>query len=136
VAVCFHIAIQVSASVQVFSYLAVAALVIWAVPSTRDRTIELDLTATGAARCGRWIGALDWLARFRIVGAPPGAPTRVVDRDGAVFEGPAAVVLVASRLPVTAFAALPLRLLPWARRQTPRPAPGRDPALTASHGAP
>ena len=32
VAVCFHIAIQLSASVEVFSFLAIAALVIWADP--------------------------------------------------------------------------------------------------------
>ena len=32
VAVLFHLAIQLTARVEVFSYLAVAALVIWAVP--------------------------------------------------------------------------------------------------------
>ena len=42
IAVCFHIAIQVSASVEVFSYLGIAALVIWAVPSTRDRVLVVD----------------------------------------------------------------------------------------------
>ena len=39
VAVWFHVSIQLSASVEVFSFLAVAALVIWAVPSTRDRVL-------------------------------------------------------------------------------------------------
>ncbi len=33
-AVVFHVAIELSASVQVFSYLAISALLIWAVPST------------------------------------------------------------------------------------------------------
>ena len=42
IAVCFHIAIQLSASVEVFSYLGIAALVIWAVPSTRDRLLVVD----------------------------------------------------------------------------------------------
>jgi hypothetical protein len=44
VAVVFHVAIETSASVQVFSYLAIAALVIWAVPSTRDRLLRIDPT--------------------------------------------------------------------------------------------
>jgi hypothetical protein len=34
VAVAFHVAIEISASVQVFSFLGIAVLVIWAVPST------------------------------------------------------------------------------------------------------
>ena len=34
-AVVFHASIEVTSSVQVFSYLGIAALVIWAVPSTR-----------------------------------------------------------------------------------------------------
>ena len=40
VAVVFHVAIEVSAAGQVFSYLAIAVLVIWAVPSTRDRVLR------------------------------------------------------------------------------------------------
>ena len=44
VAVAFHVAIELSASVQVFSFLAIAVLVIWAVPSTRDRVLRIDPT--------------------------------------------------------------------------------------------
>ncbi len=51
VAVAFHVAIEISASVQVFSFLGIAVLVIWAVPSTRDRVIRIDPTA---ARHRRW----------------------------------------------------------------------------------
>ena len=42
VAVAFHVAIEGSASVQVFSILGIAVLVIWAVPSTRDRVLRID----------------------------------------------------------------------------------------------
>ena len=116
VAVCFHVAIQVSASVEVFSYLAIAALVIWAVPSTLDRVVELDRTSRAHRRLEAGLRALDWLARFRVVDGPPGAPVTVADRDGARFRGRPAVVLVLSRLPITAWFALPCLLLPGVRR--------------------
>ncbi len=109
VAICFHVAIQLSADVEVFSYLAIAALVIWAVPSTRDRVLQVDATRA------KLIGALDWLARFRIEPAPPGSPTRVVDRDGRVIDGGAGR-FVASRLPLTAWFASPTLVVPGLRR--------------------
>ena len=64
VAVAFHVAIQGSASVQVFSFLGIAVLVIWAVPSTRDRVLRIDPTrrspaAIGARSCA---GSTGWPA--------------------------------------------------------------------------
>ena len=56
VAVVFHVAIELSASVQVFSFLGIAVLVIWAVPSTRDRVLRIDPTAVASG---------DWRARAR-----------------------------------------------------------------------
>jgi vitamin K-dependent gamma-carboxylase-like protein len=116
VAVAFHVAIEVSASVQVFSYLAVAVLVIWAVPSTRDRVLHVDLTAAGQRRFGATVRGLDWLARFRVEAAPPGSALEVVDRDGTAICGAPAVALALSRLPLTAWFALPALLLPAVRR--------------------
>ena len=54
VAVVFHLSIETSASVQVFSYLGIAVLVIWAVPSTRiSRSASIrPLVATGDGE--RW----------------------------------------------------------------------------------
>ena len=55
-------AIEVSASVQVFSFLGIAVLVVWAVPSTRDRVLRIDpaIAATGVAR---WCaGSTGWPA--------------------------------------------------------------------------
>ena len=72
VAVCFHVSIQLSASVQVFSFLAIAALVIWAVPSTRDRVLAIDVTDGRARRFVAVVRALDWLARFRLDRGPAG----------------------------------------------------------------
>jgi vitamin K-dependent gamma-carboxylase len=107
VAVVFHIAIEFSAAVQVFSYLAIAVLVIWAVPSTRDRLLRVD------PRWGTVIRRLDWLARFRV---ERGSTPEVVDRDGSVVRGGPAVALALSRLPLTAWFALPALLLPAVRR--------------------
>jgi Vitamin K-dependent gamma-carboxylase len=114
VAVVFHTAIEASASVQVFSLLGVAVLLVWAVPSTRDRTIRIDPTAPLA----HVVRALDWLARFRIESVPADARVdlAVVDRDGTLLRGRAAAVFVLSRLPLTAWFALPVLLLPSIRR--------------------
>jgi Vitamin K-dependent gamma-carboxylase len=116
VAVAFHVAIEFSASVQVFSFLAVAVLVIWAVPSTRDRVLRIDPTAVGQRRFGGLVRVLDWLARFRVEPAPPGSPLEVVDRDGATIRGAPAAAFALSRLPLTAWFALPALLLPGVRR--------------------
>ncbi len=119
VAVCFHVAIELTASVQVFSYLAIAALLIWAVPSTRDRTLEVDLASPAGRRIASVVHRLDWLARFAVVARE--GPARVTDRDGTVYEGFAAVAFTASRLPLTAWFALPLLLLPAVRRARRQP---------------
>jgi hypothetical protein len=116
VAVVFHLSIETSASVQVFSYLGIAVLVVWAVPSTRDRVLRIDPTAAGHRRWGAAVRGLDWLARFRVEPAPPGSRLEVVDRDGTALFGATAGVLTLSRLPLTAWFALPVLLLPGVRR--------------------
>jgi uncharacterized membrane protein YphA (DoxX/SURF4 family) len=115
VAVVFHLSIEASASVQVFSYLGIAVLVSWAVPSTRDRVLRIDPAAARQRRLGTLVRRLDWLARFRIEPARPGSPVEVVDRDGTTFRGRAAVAFALSRLPLTAWFALPALLLPRGR---------------------
>jgi hypothetical protein len=113
VAVVFHLSIEASASVQVFSLLAISILVIWAVPSTRDRVLRVD---PRHRRLGALVRRLDWLARFRIEPARPGSGLEVVDRDGTAIRGGPAVALTLSRLPLTAWFALPTLLLPPVRR--------------------
>jgi hypothetical protein len=111
VAVAFHVAIELSASVQIFSFLAIAVLVIWAVPSTRDRVLRIDQTDARQRRLAALVRALDWLARFRIERAAPGSRVEVLDRDGTAISGAPAVVFALSRLPLTAWFALPARLI-------------------------
>jgi hypothetical protein len=115
VAVVFHLSIQASAAVEVFSVLAISVLVIWAVPSTRDRVLVVD---ERRRRWGAVVRALDWLARFRV---EPGPRFEVVDRDGVVLRGAPAVVLALSRLPLTAWFALPALLLPAVRHARREP---------------
>ncbi len=109
----FHLSIEVSASVEVFSAAAIVALVIWATPSTRDRAVRVP-TERDAARI-RW---LDWLARFdvRVDPAVPSGSWHVTDRDGRERTGADARWLVLSRLPALFFVVAPLRLLPAWRR--------------------
>jgi HTTM domain len=116
VAVVFHTSIQMSASVEVFSLLAISVLVVWAVPSTRDRVVYLDMTDAGQHRLASAVRALDWLARFHVEPAPPGSALAVVDRDGSTIRGKAAIAFTFSRLPLTAWFALPTLLLPSVRR--------------------
>jgi hypothetical protein len=103
-AVWFHVFIEIAAHVEVFSYAGVAALVIWAVPRTRDRVV-VGLPA-------RWTGpvrALDWLARLRIESADdPSGPVTLVDRDGRRYRGRAAGWRIAARLPATFLVAGPV----------------------------
>lgn len=121
VAVVFHVSIEASASVQVFSLLAVAVLVIWAVPSTRDRVLRVDPTAARHRRLRALVRGLDWLARFRVEPGSPGSHVEVVDRDGALIRGGPGVAFALSRLPLTAWFALPTLLLPPVRRARRRP---------------
>jgi hypothetical protein len=116
VAVIFHVIIEASASVQVFSLLGIAVLVIWAVPSTRDRVLRIDPTSPRHTRFARVVGGLDWLARFRVEPAATGSPVELTDRDGTVLRGPPAVALTLSRVPLMSWFALPVLILPAVRR--------------------
>ena len=112
--VVFHLSIETSASVQVFSLLGIAVLLVWAVPSTRDRVLRLD--PDRHRRLAAAVGALDWLGALpRRAGSARSEP-EVIDRDGTVIRGRPAVAFAFSRLPLTAWFALPALLLPSVRR--------------------
>jgi uncharacterized membrane protein YphA (DoxX/SURF4 family) len=95
VALAFHVSIELTASVQTFSYTAIAALLLWVTPATRDRTLTADKRFAGVVR------RLDWLGRFDITEAPAtGSPARLIDRDGTTRSGRAARLTALSRLPL------------------------------------
>jgi uncharacterized membrane protein YphA (DoxX/SURF4 family) len=96
IALVFHVSIELTASVQTFSYSAIAALLLWVTPRVGDRVLR----ATDAT--GRIVRRLDWLRRFAVEPEPVarGEPMRLVDRDGVVRQGRDAQLTALSRLPL------------------------------------
>jgi hypothetical protein len=126
VAVAFHLSIEVSADVHTFSYAALAALALWAVPRTRDRTVVVGRPPSATV-----IRSLDWLARFEIRTDAAADGLTMTDRDGSRFAGPAARWRVLLRLPLTFWVAAPVVAL---GSRPERSAPRSDGA--DRHGAP
>lgn len=125
VAVWFHLAIEATADVQVFSLAAICALVIWVTPASRDRVLLLGTDSHRAtAGAVRWF---DWTGRFR-VGGHRATGWRVVDRGGSLRRGGHARWLVLSRLPTTFIVAAPA-LLSRRRRAYPDGASDSDPEV-------
>ncbi len=120
----FHALVEVTAKVQVFSYLCLAALAIWATPQVRDRVLRVREESTVGARLLRRVRHLDWLARFRVEAcsarvSDEGAPVDdvvLVERDGRVFTGADAVRRTKLRLPLTFAPALLATLVAAWRR--------------------
>jgi hypothetical protein len=135
-AVVFHLSIEISASVEVFSLAAIAALAIWVTPSTRDRVVRVPAGATVDLRA---IRLLDWFGRFRVESLGPSAAggLTVVDRDGTLVTGSDALRLVLTRLPLTFPVVAPVVALSWLRRRGhagdgPGPDPTPAPATVAA----
>lgn len=110
VAVTFHAIIEIGLSVQIFSYLAVVGLLIWATPEVRERMLVIDTSAPGGASWQRWLGRLDWLARFRHEVAQGASfdTLQLTDRDGTVYEGRSAKLRALLLCPVTFWFVAPL----------------------------
>lgn len=116
-AVVFHVLVQLSAEIQVFSVLGVCGLLIWTTPRARDRRVLLPLATPQGRRWQRLLSYLDWLARFEITAADGGDDLTLIERDGTRYTGRAARIRLFARLPLTAFFALPL--LGLNRSETP-----------------
>jgi hypothetical protein len=117
IAIPFHVSIQIGARVQVFSWAALAALVIWVTPSARDRT----LVVPRSHRLARVVPLLDWFGRFEIEHGD-GASIVLLDRpapDGSQVRrtGGDAIWTMFSRLPVTFWFAAPGLLIVRSRQR-------------------
>jgi hypothetical protein len=131
VAIGFHVAVELTAEVQVFSWAALAALVIWVTPRSGDRRLVVTPEASrGAALTGVLVRYLDWTGRFAVErrAGDIGPALCLFDRsqpDGGVQNrvGAEAARMVLSRLPATFWFAGPL-LLPGIRSWWDRRAAG------------
>ena len=119
-AVIFHVSIEVVASVQVFSFAALAALVIWITPSARDRTVILRGGSPGARLLAFAVQWLDWTGRFRLRrDDAPGPTLTLIERERETLHGAPAARLILSRLPLTFMVVAPFNLV-GARRMWDR----------------
>lgn len=98
----FHLVIGVSLDVDIYSHLAVSALLIWAVPKTRDRRLEIRIDRGLGRWFRRFVRAFDWLARFDIEPAVERGASMVtlIERDGSRREGAEAALFTLLRLPL------------------------------------
>jgi hypothetical protein len=103
VAIPFHLTIQIGARVQVFSWAALAALVIWVTPG--DHTRELIVPRNH--RLARWVPRLDWFGRFR-VDPDDGQTVLLMDNRGPDRRGSDGIWTTLSRLPATFIVAGPV----------------------------
>lgn len=122
VAIPFHLSIQIAARVQVFSWAAIAALIIWVTPAAKTWSLVVPRSSPLA----RWVPRLDWFGRFQ-VRPDDGTAVVVTQPDGTEHRGRDATMTALTRLPATFFFAAPARLL--LRDRT------RHPASTAPDGA-
>jgi hypothetical protein len=138
-AMLFHLGIEMSAEVNVFSWLGIMNTLFWVVPRTRDRVLLLDVRRRRARLLRFLVERLDWLGRFEIRETAAGPAVTLIDRGGARLVGPRAVRMTLSRLPVFFWFVYPT-LWPGvaqvvdrlsgggatrrSRRRTWRPAPG------------
>ena len=109
-AVGFHVAIEIGAEVQTFSWAALAALVVWITPSSRDRLLVVP-----SSNWARLVRALDWTGRFEVETGPGWLLRDRPSSDGTVVlrSGSAARWFTLTRLPVTFWFVAPALLLGW-----------------------
>jgi hypothetical protein len=111
VGVWFHLAIQVTSAVDIFSALSVSILLLFATPDVGGRLVLIDGSRKGD-RLARCVRTFDWLERFRVE-RDRGARARisVVDRSGRTASGFGAIVSLSRCLPLFFPLWLPLHLV-------------------------
>src|SRR5262249_45220671 len=98
--VLFHLSIELSARVELFSWLMCSAYIAFVVPECRERVLEFDPRSRAASALAWLVRKLDLLARFDVRESPAGAPALSVrDRAGRIHSGLASVAQVARAFP-------------------------------------
>jgi hypothetical protein len=98
----FHVFIQASARVELFSFLMGVAYVAFVTPELCERTLVVDARTRAGRVTKALVRSLDWLARFRIEDQPLAPAERgvvVVERGGERRTGRAVPAALARALP-------------------------------------
>jgi hypothetical protein len=109
----FHFSIEVSARVELFSWLMVASYLSFVVPELHERRIELNTKNPLGRALLRALPWLDWCARFQIAERASDQPAsfQVTNREGRTEHGLRGAALLAEAIPVLFPLWLPLALL-------------------------
>jgi hypothetical protein len=101
--VLFHLSIELTARVELFSYVMWASYIAFVTPELRERQWLIADDAPLAQRAARLLRALDWLARWSFAVVPRerlgGAAYGAIDRDGTQLHGRRALLLLARTIP-------------------------------------
>jgi hypothetical protein len=103
--VLFHLTIEVTSKVEIFTWLMLTTYALFASPDVRARKLFFDPSRAKGALCAHAVMLLDWLARFDVVpwqpdGLRTGHSIVVVRRDGSRATGVRALAMVARCVPL------------------------------------
>jgi hypothetical protein len=121
--VVFHVSIEFTSKVELFSWLMVASYLAFVVPEVRERRFEFARGNARAERLARIVTMLDWCARFdriRISStANQGAAFYVTNREGRRASGALGLAQLAEAIPLLFPLWLPLALYAKLTAKTP-----------------
>jgi hypothetical protein len=114
--VMFHLTIEVTSNVELFTFLSLTIYILFATPDFRARKLHYDPSRPRGKIFARAVGALDWLARFEIRpwepdGLRKGHTIVIVRRDGTRATGLSAFAMVTRCVPLLFPLWLPLALV-------------------------
>ncbi|HYP97182.1 MAG TPA: HTTM domain-containing protein [Polyangiaceae bacterium] len=110
--VVFHISIELTANVELFSWVMLAAYFAFVVPEVRERRFEFARGNARAERLARFVALLDWCARFERhpQSSTDAAAFYVTNREGRRASGALGMAQLAEAIPLLFPLWLPLAL--------------------------
>jgi hypothetical protein len=106
----FHLAIEVTSQVEIFTWLSLTVYALFAVPRLAERTLLYDASSPRARTVARIVRGADWLARFQVRADVATKGIAVVGRDGSRGGGLMGYARIARAIPVFFPLAFPLWL--------------------------
>jgi HTTM domain len=117
--VMFHLTIEATSKVELFTWLTFAIYALFASPALRERTLFYDEGRPLGSFVAQTVRLLDWLVRFDVrpnKEATEGRAFVVVERDGSTFVGLGAVARIARAIPLLFPTSVPLWVAAAPRR--------------------